>query len=91
MSKNPGTRKLVSLHEANDVVKRLGEQYAPSRYLSAQHLRRGDFVYGRSRRTDGNLSTKPESEAKTDFVVEQLSILQHQMAWVDAQHNAETS
>jgi len=36
MDKHPGKRRLVSLNEANDVAKRLGEQYSSSRYFSIQ-------------------------------------------------------
>lgn len=34
MARYPSTRRLVSLHEANDVAKRLGEEYTSSRYFS---------------------------------------------------------
>lgn len=34
MAKHPGTRRLVSLNEANDVARRLGEQETRSRYFS---------------------------------------------------------
>ena len=40
MDKYPGKRRLVSLNEANDVAKRLGEQYSASRYFGIQA--RGD-------------------------------------------------
>lgn len=33
---SPGKRRLVSLNEANDVARRLGEKYSPSRYFSIQ-------------------------------------------------------
>ena len=36
MEKNPEKRRLVSLNEANDVAKRLGEKYSASRYFSVQ-------------------------------------------------------
>ncbi|KIL95072.1 hypothetical protein FAVG1_02004 [Fusarium avenaceum] len=36
MQKHPGSRRLVSLNEANDVAKRLGEKYSASRYFSVQ-------------------------------------------------------
>lgn len=36
MDKNPGNRRLVSLNEANDVAKRLGEKHTASRYFSIQ-------------------------------------------------------
>ncbi|RFU74893.1 ankyrin repeat [Trichoderma arundinaceum] len=36
MDKNPGKRRLVSLNEANDVAKRLGEKHTASRYFSIQ-------------------------------------------------------
>ena len=36
VAKNPGDRRLVSLGEANDVARRLGEKYNASRYFSIQ-------------------------------------------------------
>ncbi|EWZ91700.1 hypothetical protein FOWG_07127 [Fusarium oxysporum f. sp. lycopersici MN25] len=36
MKQHPGKRRLVSLNEANDVAKRLGEKYSASRYFSVQ-------------------------------------------------------
>lgn len=36
MEKHPEKRRLVSLNEANDVAKRLGEKYSASRYFSVQ-------------------------------------------------------
>ncbi|KAM5381008.1 hypothetical protein ACJZ2D_003123 [Fusarium nematophilum] len=36
MEKHPEHRRLVSLNEANDVAKRLGEKYSASRYFSIQ-------------------------------------------------------
>jgi len=36
MDKNPDKRRLVSLNEANDVAKRLGEKHTASRYFSIQ-------------------------------------------------------
>lgn len=36
MEKHPERRRLVSLNEANDVAKRLGEKYSASRYFSIQ-------------------------------------------------------
>ncbi|RBR24578.1 uncharacterized protein FIESC28_02628 [Fusarium coffeatum] len=36
MQKYPGNRRLVTLNEANDVAKRLGEKYSASRYFSVQ-------------------------------------------------------
>jgi len=34
LDRHPGKRRLVSLHEANDVAKRIGEQYQGQRYLT---------------------------------------------------------
>jgi hypothetical protein len=36
IQKYPGNRRLVTLNEANDVAKRLGEKYSASRYFSVQ-------------------------------------------------------
>ncbi|KAG5975066.1 hypothetical protein E4U56_004035, partial [Claviceps arundinis] len=42
MSKYPGKRRLVSLNEANDVAKRLGEKHTGSRYFDDRSSRRRD-------------------------------------------------
>ena len=39
MRKHPGVRRLVSLNEANDVARRLGEQQASSRYFTVRARR----------------------------------------------------
>ncbi|KAL7913161.1 ankyrin repeat-containing domain protein [Trichoderma velutinum] len=63
MDKNPGKRRLVSLNEANDVAKRLGEKHTASRYFSIQ---------GRAEDDD-----EPEDDAEEkdtrDFAAKQLS------------------
>lgn len=42
MSRHPGARRLVSLNEANDVARRLGEQETRSRYFSVNSRRDED-------------------------------------------------
>lgn len=55
---NEGKRRLVSLNEANDVAKRLGESHSSSRYFSVE-----------SRRDDDDEEKKEEDEdKKEDFV-----------------------
>lgn len=44
MTAHPGKRRLVSLNEANDVARRLGEQYTGTRYFSI--TRRGKDDHG---------------------------------------------
>jgi hypothetical protein len=60
MEKYPNKRRLVSLHEANDVAKRLGEQYSSSRYFSIQA------------RADDDEEEKEDEDEKviTDFSVQ---------------------
>ena len=38
LEENPDKRRLVSLYEANDVAKRLGEKYTSSRYFSTRRI-----------------------------------------------------
>ncbi|KAG6190171.1 hypothetical protein E4U36_003450 [Claviceps purpurea] len=42
MSKYPGKRRLISLNEANDVARRLGEKHTGSRYFDDRSSRRRD-------------------------------------------------
>ncbi|KAG5981462.1 hypothetical protein E4U55_002909 [Claviceps digitariae] len=42
MSKHPGKRRLVSLNEANDVARRLGEKHTSSRYFEVNSPRRNE-------------------------------------------------
>ncbi|PKK45660.1 hypothetical protein CI102_11639 [Trichoderma harzianum] len=64
MDKNPGKRRLVSLNEANDVAKRLGEKHTASRYFSIQ-----------ARAEDDDEEPKDDAEEKDtrDFAAQQLS------------------
>ena len=48
MGRHPGARRLVSLNEANDVARRLGEQYTGSRYFSVT-VREDDDEQGAER------------------------------------------
>lgn len=62
MEKNPGPRRLVSLNEANDVARRLGEQQVQSRYFS---------VNKRDNEDDED-AEDADSKLKDDFSVIQL-------------------
>lgn len=59
---NPGVRRLVSLNEANDVARRLGEQQQQSRYFAVNN--RGDGS------DDGN---EEKQEATEDYAVQQAN------------------
>ncbi|KAF4337053.1 ankyrin repeat [Fusarium beomiforme] len=62
MKRHPGKRRLVSLNEANDVAKRLGEKYSASRYFSIQA------------RVDDEETDPEERQAGTtvDFAVQEM-------------------
>ncbi|KAF4494819.1 ankyrin repeat [Fusarium agapanthi] len=62
MKQHPGKRRLVSLNEANDVAKRLGEKYSASRYFSVQARVDGDEVDPEEK----------ESSTTTDFAVQEM-------------------
>lgn len=64
MAKNPDKRRLVSLNEANDVAKRLGEKYSASRYFSVQAREEDD---------DGEDPEEKESKTTSDFAVQQMN------------------
>lgn len=61
---NSANRRLVSLNEANDVAKRLGEQFVGSRYFTVQS--RGEDEEG-----DEDAEEEEKKEKKSDFVVGQ--------------------
>lgn len=64
MRKHAGKRRLVSLNEANDVARRLGESETTSRYFSVNSRRDND----------GEVSDKEEDDTKKvdDFVAQSL-------------------
>ncbi|KAF4472702.1 ankyrin repeat [Fusarium albosuccineum] len=70
MEKNPENRRLVSLNEANDVAKRLGEKYSASRYFSIQ---------ARGEDEDGE-DAEDKEDKTTDFATQQLNSRQRS-AW----------
>lgn len=74
MDKNPGKRRLVSLHEANDVAKRLGEKHTSSRYFSIQA--RGE--------DDDEEKDEAEEKDTRDFAANQLAIKRHSAWWFDS-------
>ncbi|KAM0287752.1 hypothetical protein ACHAQH_000283 [Verticillium albo-atrum] len=63
LERHPGSRRLVSLSEANDVAKRLGEEYKASRYFSIQA--RGD--------DDDEEKGEEDEEHAADFASHQKS------------------
>jgi len=71
MERYPDKRRLVSLHEANDVAKRLGEQYNNSRYFSVQ-----------VRRQDDDDEPQDDKDVAFDFVANQTSS-RNWSAWRD--------
>lgn len=62
MEKYVGKRRLVSLNEANDVARRLGEKYTGSRYFSIQ-----------ARGEDEENEDKDQEEVKGDFASNELN------------------
>ncbi|KAF5656927.1 ankyrin repeat protein [Fusarium heterosporum] len=74
MQKNPGTRRLVSLNEANDVAKRLGEKYSASRYYSVQSRVDDEDDEGEEREVDNTV----------DFAVQEMNNRWSQ-AWMKKQ------
>ncbi|KAF4971655.1 hypothetical protein FZEAL_9782 [Fusarium zealandicum] len=61
MDKHPEHRRLVSLNEANDVAKRLGEKYSASRYFSIQA------------RDEDEEKEEKEDETTVDFALQALN------------------
>ncbi|KAL7946435.1 hypothetical protein V8C42DRAFT_344279 [Trichoderma barbatum] len=64
MDKNPGKRRLVSLNEANDVAKRLGEKHTASRYFSIQ---------ARGEDDDEDADADADEKDTRDFAAKELS------------------
>ncbi|KAH6898608.1 hypothetical protein B0T10DRAFT_505216 [Thelonectria olida] len=64
MQKSPLNRRLVSLNEANDVAKRLGEKYSASRYFSIQ---------ARGEDEDGEEGEETENKEASDFATNELT------------------
>lgn len=63
-AENPGERRLVSLGEANDVARRLGEKYNSARYFSIQ---------ARGEDDEKEEDDEEEEKKKQDFVGEVMS------------------
>ena len=76
MSKNPGKRRLVSLNEANDVARRLGESHQASRYFSVSGRR--DHDDDDEAQSDGEYEENKRTDA-TDFVISRIREAQ---AWI---------
>ncbi|KAF7562776.1 hypothetical protein G7046_g1351 [Stylonectria norvegica] len=66
MEKHPEKRRLVSLNEANDVARRLGEKYSASRYFNT-HTR------VENENDDENQEDEEEDKTKMDFATQQLN------------------
>lgn len=73
MARYPSTRRLVSLHEANDVAKRLGEEYASARYFSTG-----------PRADDDDEKSDEETERDVIDVVEVWMTNHFQWTWRDS-------
>ncbi|KAM0330029.1 hypothetical protein ACHAQA_004199 [Verticillium albo-atrum] len=70
LERHPGERRLVSLSEANDVAKRISEEYKSSRYFSIQ-----------AREDDDEEKDKKDEEPATDFATDQRSV-NGSVAWM---------
>ncbi|KAF9765246.1 hypothetical protein IL306_002530, partial [Fusarium sp. DS 682] len=81
MERHPGKRRLVSLNEANDVAKRLGEKYSASRYFSVQA------------RVDDEEVDPEEKQAGTtvDFAVQEMKSRLSQAWKTKRRHGSESS
>ncbi|RYC64850.1 hypothetical protein CHU98_g1360 [Xylaria longipes] len=71
LTKTEGKRRLVSLNEANDVARRLGENYSWQRYYTMRTTNTAD---------DPEEETNEEEEKETDFASITYRSLMHQ-AW----------
>lgn len=69
MRKHPGVRRLVSLNEANDVARRLGEQETNSRYFSVE-ARKDEYE-------DEEDKEDKDGKATDDFAAKELSSRTH--------------
>ncbi|KAL6855852.1 ankyrin [Trichoderma novae-zelandiae] len=70
MDRNPGKRRLVSLNEANDVAKRLGEKHSALRYFSTQGRAENDD----EEENEGDEAEEDEKDNTRDFAAQQLSM-----------------
>ena len=76
--KNPGKRRLVSLNEANDVARRLGESNQASRYFGVNGRRDDDDDDDDEAQSDGGYEENKRTDA-TDFVTSRMREAQ---AWI---------
>ncbi|UNI14911.1 hypothetical protein JDV02_001490 [Purpureocillium takamizusanense] len=79
LSKDSGKRRLVSLNEANDVARRLGEKHTPSRYFSVENRKDED------EEEQGSQDGKDDT---TDFVVREMQ-QRRGKAWEFSEYEAE--
>jgi ankyrin repeat protein len=81
MQKYPGKRRLVTLNEANDVAKRLGEKYSASRYFSVQ-----------ARVEDGEEDPEEnENNTTVDFAVQEMNSRLSRAWYINEQPTEENS
>lgn len=71
MGKTPGERRLVSLNEANDVARRLGESHQASRYFSVNGRRDDDDDDDDEAKSDGEGEENKGTDA-TDFATSRI-------------------
>lgn len=74
MRRNPGVRRLVSLNEANDVARRLGEQETGSRYFSVE-ARRDEYDDDEAKDED------KDDKSTDDFAAKELTS-KLALAWI---------
>ncbi|PWI66622.1 hypothetical protein PCL_04760 [Purpureocillium lilacinum] len=79
LSNNSGKRRLVSLNEANDVARRLGEKHTPSRYFSVENRKDED---------DEEQGSQDGKDDTTDFVVREMQ-QRRGRAWAFSEYEAE--
>ncbi|ODA83814.1 hypothetical protein RJ55_02330 [Drechmeria coniospora] len=84
LAKHAGRRRLVSLNEANDVARRLGESYTTSRYFSVTN--RTDDVDDDQKPEDDQTSEDGHDDFVSDFVVSETR-MSH--AWKFSDYEAE--
>ncbi|KAH0595957.1 hypothetical protein MHUMG1_06507 [Metarhizium humberi] len=81
MEKHAGKRRLVSLNEANDVARRLGEKHTSSRYFSVESRRDED---------DELASDNGKGDEKNDFATRELAD-RLASAWLEEKKETEES
>ncbi|KAI5466053.1 ankyrin repeat-containing domain protein [Mariannaea sp. PMI_226] len=83
--KNHLSRRLASLHEANDVASRIGEEYAASRYFSIESKEESN---GESSEGEEEEQRKTKKEKPTDFSTTELE-MRSSTAWKSGEELSE--